>query len=448
MLPFEDVSKLPEIAAAYQKRTQLPHIGIVPFGWENRGAWAGINYFPARPSNEIWQKVNADLQAQGNYTFMLPSGFAWVVKRQKTMSGPAFDDTADFEKRKDMTIHNADGTPWVIDCYADSHHYSGVTAKLCHSSAAARETMLRFFLDIARIGTSIVQFDQEHGGGQGTPCYSKTHGHAPGFTNQYWTDFHDLSAEITRQGKRICPEFGLSLESCSELPIPCMSTMWGRQCTETWADQVGAQSIALFSYLYHEYIPVLGDGFSVGKGIEATLGSPALRCYRLANALTRGLIPTVYLEQVPLEPENEWQRNVSQAFFSYCRPFARFPEYLLMGATRRPPEIECADQDVWHFKADAQGEPLPDGRRVVKVTIRRPTVVAGSFEAEDGSLGTVIVNTTKNPQNVKVKLASNGCAATLFHADRTQEKCWDNFPGETVLSLEPFGVRMLVISRR
>ena len=34
-------------------------------GWENRGTWAGINYFPARPSNEDWARVTAELAQSG-----------------------------------------------------------------------------------------------------------------------------------------------------------------------------------------------------------------------------------------------------------------------------------------------------------------------------------------------------------------------------------------------
>jgi hypothetical protein len=448
LFPFEDIKKLPEIAAEYQKRMQIPHIGFAPFGWENRGAWAGINYFPARPSDEIWRKVNTQLHEKGNFTFVLPSGFSWVVKRRETRSGPAFDDTRDFEQRKEMVIHNADGTPWISDYYSDTVSWMGMQVKLCHSSKDAIETTTGFFLDIARLGMSVVQFDQEHGGGQSVPCYSKSHGHLPGFTNQYCTDFHDLCTEILKKGKSIDPEFGLSTESTSELSIPYMATLWGRQCNEVDAYGMGLQTVGLFSYIYHEYIPVMGDGFSMGHGMAETWGSAELRCYRLALPVVRGLIPTVYMETVPLEAKDEWTRTVSTAFFSYGRVYARFTEYLLRGITLRPPEVECDMQDVWHYMADDKGDMLPDRRRAIKVTIPRPTVVAGSFEAEDGSVGTVIVNTTNKQQQAKVRLTSGGRSATLFHVDRTEEQKWDKCPDEIPVSLEPFGVRMLILSPR
>jgi hypothetical protein len=42
-----------------------PTMIFVPYGWENRGTWAGINYFPAQPSNEAWKTVNAELAKSG-----------------------------------------------------------------------------------------------------------------------------------------------------------------------------------------------------------------------------------------------------------------------------------------------------------------------------------------------------------------------------------------------
>jgi len=220
-----------------------------------------------------------------------------------------------------------------------------------------------------------------------------------------------------------------------------MATIWGRQGPEVGQ----GRGVGLFSYLYHEYIPVLGDGYSTGQGMLYTWGSAELRCYRLANTLARGLVPTVYMEQVSLESSDEWVRTVSQAFLSYCRPYPRFREYLLEGITRRPPKVDCAEQDLWHWQADEQGEKLADGRRARKVTIRRPTVVAGSFEAEDGSLGTIIVNATAQPQRATVRLARRGRAAALFRADRSEEQRWDRPPSQIGVSLEAFGVRMLIV---
>ncbi len=444
LYPHSIIEKFPEIGRAFRERTGLSHIGFIPIGWENRGAWVGINYFPTRPSDETWRKVNSQLKQDGNFTLMMPSGFKWVIKRQNNpRQGEAFDDTADFETRKEMMVHNSDGTPWTEDHYSDPDCYMGLTAKLCHSSKTAQKTIADIFRNITELGVSLIQFDQEDGGAQDIPCYKKEHGHLPGYTTEYCSDFLSVCKDIIKTGKQIDPNFGLSIENCGETVIPIAASMWGRQCSEVNERIHECKSIALFPYIYHEYQLVLGDGFSVGQGLWATLGSAELRCFRLANALVRGLIPTVYMEQVELDSDDEWTQQVSEAFTTFCRPFAHFQEYLLFGITRRPPELRTEEQEVWHYTLDDNGEELPDGRRVKKVYVRRPSVIAGCFEAQNGSQGTVVVNTTRKTQKVGMQLPPNAVSITVYDAERN---ILENLSAAEFVEMElkPLEVRMFI----
>ncbi len=445
-----DLERLPELVASYRQRTELASVIFVPYGWENRGTWAGINYLPAVPSNDAWKRANAALRAQGDRTAFMTSGLWWVVKRQQTRSGPAFDDTTDFERRKEMVIHKADGGVWQQDNYDKTKTFGswrGLSVKLCHGSAAARDTMRRTFVDIARLGTALISFDQEIGGGQHVGCYASAHGHPPGFGRWMWTDFRDLCQQILEEGKPIQPELGLFLENTSELAIPWMATYWSRQFGEVDHGAIGARGIGLFSYLYHEYVTAIGAACVQGQGARGTRPSASLRCKVLANNLTRGLIPGPFLHDVPLETDDPWRSQVARAYFSFCRPYARFPEYLVLGATRRPPKIACADTDAWFYRHSAKGQPLrPGGRKVVKVAVKLPAVTAGSFAAADGSVGTVIVNATDVPQTATLTLGTPAETAVLYGADRREIRKWGRLPAghQIAVSLEPFGTRMLV----
>jgi len=433
----ENLERLPSLCAEYRRRTGLKHIVFVPYGWENRGTWAGIRYLPAVPSNEAWQKANARLREQDDRVAMLTSGFWWVVKRKETRNGPAFDDTADFEQRKAMVIQNADGSAFTADFYDKTDAraaWRGLSVKLCHGSAAARETMLKIFLDVARLGTPLISFDQEIGGGQHQPCYSMTHDHPPGYGNWMWTDFRDLCAEMLRQGKPIQPELGLFLENVSELAIPYMATYWSRQFGEVDHGTTGARGVGLFSYLYHEYVTAIGAACVQGQGPLGTRPSAELRCHVLANNLTRGLIPGPFIQDVPLEPGNDkWKSKVAQAYFAFCKPYRHFPEYLLLGETHRPPAIQCAEKEAWFWRGQTPTHH--------KATITLPVITAGSFRAADGSIGTIIVNTTDQPQQATVKM---NAPAILYRADRAEERRWEQSPATVTLALEPFGTRMLV----
>jgi len=448
----ENLEKLPDLMDAYREATGLKHMVFVPYGWENRGTWAGINYFPSVPSDDLWRRANAELKKRGHRTAFLTSGFWWVVKRQKTGNGAAFDDTADFERRKGMCITNPDGSIWLVDWYDRTKTFGswrGLSAKLCHGSREARDTMKAIFLKVAGLGVPLVSFDQEIGGGQRTPCYSKTHGHPPGFGNWMWTGFRDLCAEILKEGKPIQPELGLFVENVSELAVPYMSTYWSRQFGEIGMGAPGARGVGLFSYLYHEYVTAIGAACVQGQGQRGTRADPLLRCRILANNLTRGLIPGPFMHDVPLEgfgvwnKVDEWRRTVSRAYCSFCRPYPHFPEYLLLGKTRRPIPLECEEVEVYYWRRDAKkGKPLrKNGPPVAKGILVLPAVTTGSFEAADGSVAAFIVNATPEAREAAAVLP-RGKEAVVYTAERKELK---RASGRVTLSLEPFGVRVLVM---
>jgi len=447
----EDLEKLPDLMDAYRERTGLKHLVFVPYGWENRGTWAGINYLPAVPSDEHWRRAARALQKRGHRIAFLTSGFWWVIKRQQTGNGPAFDDTSDFEQRKEMCIQNPDGSTWFVDWYDRTKQFGtwrGLSAKLCHGSRPACHTMKRIFLDVAALGVPLVSFDQEIGGGQNAPCYSKTHGHAPGYGRWMWTGFRDLCADILREGKPIQPELGLFLENVGELAIPYMSTYWSRQFCEVEVGVSGGRGIGLFSYLYHEYVTAIGAACVQGQGTLGTRPHPGLRCRILANNLTRGLIPGPFMHDVPLKGGGKWREQVSRAYFSFCRPYAHFPEYLMLGRTRRPLRIECDQVESWFWRRDARkGKPLKKGGPpVVKIPVSLAAVTTGSFEAADGSVAALVVNTTPEPREA-VAILPRRMPVAIYRADRALEKrvTPEEQENRIRLSLEPFGVRVLLM---
>lgn len=444
------LERLPEVLTAYRQRTGLAHLVFVPYGWENRGTWAGINYLPAVPSDQAWTRAAARLHEQGDRLAFLTSGFWWVVKRQASGNGPAFDDTAQFERLREMVIQQPDGTPFLVDNYATVGQFGdwrGLSAALCHGSPDACRTLRGAFLGVARLGVPLISFDQEIGGGQAAPCYSTTHGHPPGYGNWMWTGFRDLCAEILRQGKPMQPELGLFMENVSELAIPWMSTYWSRQFGEVDHGAVGARGVGLFSYLYHDYVTAIGAACVQGQGLHGTRPHPGLRRYVLANNLVRGLIPGPFLSDVPLEPQGGWQSEIAPAYFAYCQPYARFADYLLLGRSSRPPALQCADVELWYYRQDATGEPLrPGGPKVRKVPIALPAVVAGRFEAPDGSFGTVLANSTTDPQEVTLMFAPDPRPLQVLNSAGSELARVVPGPGpaRVQLTLEPLGTRVIV----
>ncbi len=446
-----NMEKLPDLLDAYRGYTGLKHLVFVPYGWENRGTWAGINYLPSVPSDAAWKAVNVELTRRGHRTAFLTSGFWWVVKRRKTSNGPAFDDSSQLEQDGKLCIQNADGTLYHVDSYDKTRTFGswrGYSVKLCHGSSGARSLLEKTFLDVARLGVPLVSFDQEIGGGQTAPCYSRIHGHPPGWGKWMWEGFRDLCADILKKGKPIQPELGLFLENVSELAIPWMATYWSRQFGEIDVGVGGGRGVGLFSYLYHEYVTAIGAACVQGQGFMHG-GRPGaeLRVRVLANNLVRGLIPGPFMHDVPLRGGDPWRRTVSRAYAAFCRPYAHFPEYLLLGRTLRPPQVECARIETWFWRRSARkGKPRrKGGPPVVKVPLSLPAVIAGAFEARDGSAGTFLVNAASTPQKASVTLGTP-LGGRLYGAERALvRQVPAGRPGRTLeLEFKPFETLVLV----
>jgi len=449
----DDGRKLLATLDAYRERTGVKGMIFVPYGWEGRGTWAGINYLPAQPSNEYWTKVNALLEAHGHRSAALLSGYWWVVKRKETSNGPAFDDTAQFDRLKDMCVANADGSIWKTDNYDQVGTFGdwrGLSVGLCHGSAKAADTLLAQFLGTARLGFPLVSFDQEIGGGQHAPCYATGHGHSPGYGDWMWTGFRDLCARIREGGRGFEPEMGLFMENESDLAVPLMATYWSRQFGEVdIGGMAGARGVGLFSYIYHDFVTAIGAACVQGQGPLGTNPDVLLRCRALANNLTRGLIPGPFVHLVPLDPgKDRYKQACSAAFLSFCRPYSRFPEYLLLGRSVPPADIACDEVDTWYFRrrlsAGEARDPAMWAEAQTKLKIA--AVTAGAFEAANGSEAHIVVNGTPDARTATASFGP-GPEAIIYSAERKELARVPAFrqPRKVSLDLEPFGVRVIVV---
>lgn len=439
-----NMERLPDVIDQYREATGLKHIVFIPYGWENRGTWAGIHYLPAFPSNEFWQDMAAELKKRGNRIGMLTSGFWWVVKRQTNGCGPGFDDSADLAQLGDMCIRNADGTLYEVDNYDQPNSgasWRGLSVRLCHGSEAARKNLTGTFLDVARLGVPLISFDQEIGGGMPIPCYDARHGHALGFGRYPWTGLEATCQAILHEGKKIEPELGLFMENTSEIAIPYMATYWSRQFAEIHNYGGRNEGIALFSYLYHEYVTAIGAACVQGQGEAPT---KEMRGKILANNLVRGLIPGPFMSQVRLDGDDEWSKYVTPAYTAFCKPYRHYSEFLLRGRTLPPPVLTCEKvATTYSYKDPVNGKKRwKNGLPLSSVDMDIDAVTAGAFAASDGRRLVVVVNAMGTEQKATVQLPSDRKwqeygldGNALANGERT---------GLQQLALEPFACRIYI----
>lgn len=92
-----NLETLPALVKDMKLQANVSRFLLVPYGWENRGTWAGINYFPPQPSTRAWHDVNQALAATGDATMMLVSGY-WC----ENILLPPPNDTKDQMKMGDV----------------------------------------------------------------------------------------------------------------------------------------------------------------------------------------------------------------------------------------------------------------------------------------------------------------------------------------------------------
>ncbi|MCX7819578.1 MAG: DUF6259 domain-containing protein [Kiritimatiellae bacterium] len=439
----EDLEQLPELAREWRERLRVPHMLIVPYGWERRGLWAGINYFPTVPSDEAWEAAIRRLSEQGDAVAFLTSGFWWVVRRAATRNGPAFDDTADFERRREMVIAAPDGSPWFLDNYhkvGTQGDWRGWSVALCHGCAAARGTIREIFLRVAELGVPLISFDQEIGGRQAAACYSAQHDHPPGWGAWMWRDFTNLCAGIRGAIAATGRAVGLLTENCGEMIIPQMATFWSRQFGVADHATPGDETVGLFSYLYHEYVTAIAAAMVQGQGPAGSVPSPGLRAQAMANALVRGLIPCPFALLVPVEAPAGRRPPMTEAFLGFAPAFGTYPEFLLLGETLRPPEVVC-DWREESYTVRGTGT-LGGGRRVV---VRVPNVAVGRFRAPGGAVATFFANPTDREQTAEFAPLEATRPAALRGSDGSVVTNWVELPARCTVVLPPYDYRVLVV---
>ena len=274
------------------------------------------------------------------------------------------------------------------------------------------------------------------------PCYDTRHGHAPGFGRYPWTGLRDTCEAILAEGKKIEPELALFMENTSEVAIPYMSTYWSRQFAEVYSrGGKETQGIALFSYLYHEYVTAIGAACVQGQGEAPT---KELRGRILANNLVRGLIPGPFMSQVPLKSEKEWHRYVTRAYTSFCRPYASFSEFLLRGRTLHTPRVTCASVKTKLNYVDRKHgkKRWKRGKPLSTKDMEFAAVGAGAFEASDGRRLVVVVNATGDNQAASIELPTN----RRWRPYTADGKAMDETAktGTVQLALTPFECRVYI----
>ena len=285
-----NISSVVEWLERYWNKYFSPATPVVSlYGWEKVWYWVSPKYFPFYPSDGEFHQLVEKLHKLGAYVFLWPSGYQWTLTFRRRADGTfEWDDRADFDKTgRPHAIVKRDGSiftnayPWLE---------GGENAALCRGDAWSREFLNDLVAKIVERGADAVQMDQVVGGqwpawGE-TPCFSRSHGHPPGYGLWDVEAFHKQMKSMRKRCVKINPEVVFSMEQPQELFIPHFGFLDYRQ-VQTITETPDRDPASVFAYLYHEFVPL----FTVDGAQDAVSA---------AYCLVNGEIPCISLGQTEM----------------------------------------------------------------------------------------------------------------------------------------------------
>ena len=390
------LDRVPEFVASWREKLGLPAVAMM-CGWEKIGEWAGPDYFPPYGGDARFARMCRWIAEQGDRTFTFGlSGMKLLIRRHVPKSGPQPELAVDYDARdwfRSQAVHAAalspDGVP-VVDSDLDA--WDGVHAYACPATEQAMEQICGASLKMLRdYGVTVQQADQVLGGGT-APCYSTEHGHPQGWGCWQIEAVQRIYDETRRQCKAVNPDFVLSEEWISEPFIQHLDLYHARNYDKP---QGGLESVPLFSFLYHEYIPCYAGDWT-----------PMLPCNEsgvhffgwnfVAGNLPAGS-PIDMMGEMENHPVEDADPNILTMARNACAAFAVRTDYLVKGRMLPTPPL-----DVPSLRMTIKGLDFGWSRPEIAV----PAVLHQFWENPVGERACMLANISGQSQTVRIPAAA------------------------------------------
>ena len=423
------LDRVPAFVRAWKEKLKIPMVAMM-CGWEKVGEWAAPDYFPLYGGKERFARMCAELKKDGTrpFTFGL-SGVKLLVRRHQPKSGAEPQLGIDYDARKKFReewVHSAatdpNGVPYMD---SDLDGWDGVHAYACPATAQAMDQLCGASVRLQKeYGVALQQADQVLGGG--TPCcYNTAHGHTPGWGVWQANAVKKIYTETRKQGKALDPEFALSEEWICEQFIPYLDLY---HCRNYDKPQGGLESVPIFSYLYHHYLPSYGGDWTSFMPENKT-GVHFHGWNFVVGNLPAGAPIDMLREYENHLPEDADPATLEMAAHS-CAQFVKSARFLVGGRMLRTEPL-----DVPTIRIKIDGLDFGQERRETDV----PVVLHEFWEAPDGERACALANIVSEPQTVRIPVGRYSEKTTVF-VERNGADGREELPvvnGEAVLTLAP-----------
>jgi hypothetical protein len=378
---FYPAKKVVSLSERYASLFDTP-VTVWYNGWEKIGNPCGpADIFPPLEGEQSFKAAMADVTRDGYYPSMAFWGMHWCYKR----SSGGYDDWQRFMK---------EGLPLAAlnDKEEPSRFVIGNMEKLfvplCVGSDKTQQVFHAWEDKLMDLGAVSLEFDHQIGA-YPSVCYSDQHGHPPGYGPWMYDKMRQFLQTSRDAAKHRNPNAVFSHEGICEAWVPYVDFMLNRPYS-TLID--GSGSLPIFTYLYHEYIPLVGgdgnnglsrmDVESMQQAANFIVGNQAFVMIGLSD-YDFGVNPDYPIFML--------QKNMSQA----RRGFAH--DYLTFGKMLKKPDLETSTVtvDAWVF---------PGKETVSPPTAEVPKVMASAWLSPQGKTGEVLINWTENSEKVVLTL--------------------------------------------
>lgn len=430
---FPYINALPHLQRMSEKLES--RLMVLLMHWEGTAPWAPPYVWPPYGGEQAFREFAEKLHESGNLLGVYLSGLGWTEQSNLILEYNQ-KEKFDNEHLKNIMCVSPEGTlPYSNICTGQRRGYD-----MCPSQDFATDTICNEVKAIINSGCDYIQaFDQNHGGASYF-CYSRDHGHppAPGrwqteAMSRLFTRLHTISENARKKVLFGC-------ESLSAEPfIPGLLFNDARYNLNYY---IGTP-IPLYAYLYHEYVNnFMGNQVTAG-GIFCNEESPENLLYRIAYSFTAGDMFTVVMTEngdITWYWGCSWDEKLpdQESIFNFVKNANAWrcgagKPYLHSGRMEKPFPTDGMPQNAICLK---------DGR-----TLTPDVALTSCWRADDGSLGQIFVNYSKNPVSFIVQIPIDNFKVTLLKNPdgSAAEDIISNETGRLECWMEPLCSIMLIV---
>lgn len=339
-LAVENINTLPSKLKAWGDKFGAPVI-YRPQAWEKYGKWVGIDYFPVVIGDQNYINLNNTLKDNGITTSGFIEGYHWTtrVSNGTTAQNTALNEFYIANNGPALVKTNLSGAPYTTTVEVRNTQF------LCRGTNFGKTFLQGIASGLMDRGVSHVHNDFDHTVDMGGPCFNPDHGHPVPYGKWETDIMTQVVSDIIQDGKtREIPNFFISRENGFELHN-MMNSGYQERNFHIVSERKGL--VPLYTYIYHEYIPVIFGLASANRP----------RNVELCALIVYGQIPSLsFWTTAASEPAsnviNDATSAVLKDYYDVMKTHGK--DYLLYGRML-PPIVESGNGVIHNTWDDGNG---------------------------------------------------------------------------------------------